>query len=127
MRLNKMDQTFGDRVLILRKKMKLSQAKLAAALKERYPEMRVTDSAVHTWEKLGKVPVGQDMANLAAFFDVEPAYLQFGLVPFQKDDVLAKLFSQFVALTPTQKEIVSDTIAEFSQLNSGEQRTNNNN
>lgn len=121
-----MDQTFGDRVLILRKNMNLSQAKLASALKENFPDMRVTDSAVHSWEKLGKVPVGQDLANLAAFFDVEPAFLQFGLVTLEKDDVLAKIFSKFVALTPTQQNIVSDAIDEFSQLNSGEQRRNKN-
>ena len=121
-----MDQTFGDRVLILRKKMNLSQAKLASALKENFPDMRVTDSAVHSWEKLGKVPVGQDLANLAAFFDVEPAFLQFGLVTLEKDDALAKIFSKFVALTPTQQNIVSDAIDEFSQLNSGEQRRNKN-
>lgn len=112
-----MDQTFGDRVLALRNKHGLSQSKLAKSLKERYPDMRVTSSAVHAWEKLGKVPAGPDMTNLAEFFGVEPAFLQFGLAPLQHDPLLAKTFAKFVTLTPKQKHIVKDTIDEFTDLN----------
>lgn len=120
------NQTFGDRVLALRKKVGLSQAKLASALKEKYPDMRVSDSAVHAWEKLGKTPVGQDMTNLSEFFEVEPAFLQFGLMPLDKDEELAKLFSNFVALTAIQKDIIAGAINEFTQLNSGGKRQNGN-
>ena len=120
------NQTFGDRVLALRKTAGLSQAKLAAALKEKYPDMRVSDSAVHAWEKLGKTPVGEDMANLSEFFGVEPAYLQFGLMPLDQDEELAELFSNFVALTAIQKDIIAGAISEFAKLNAGGKRQNGN-
>ena len=110
------DQTFSDRLRALRNKANLSAAELAIALNEKFPNMQISESVVNDWE-LDELPVGQDMANLAEFFDVEPAYLQFGLVAGKPDERLSSMFAKFSALTSRQQNLVNETIDEFDELN----------
>ena len=114
---NNSKQDFGDRILALRTAFGLSQAKLAEALKTKYPSMRVTDSAVHGWEKLGKRPAGEDLLNVAEFFAVEPQWLQFGLSSAKSSDYATRMSEKFVGLTDFQRAFVEAGVDEFLSLN----------
>lgn len=99
--------SFAGRVFRLRKQKGLTQEGLAAALKKRHSDMRVSGSAVHAWEKMDRSPVGIDMLHLAEFFGVDVIWLQFGLTPSSEESTKADLlFKKLKMISPQQQQII---------------------
>lgn len=71
--------SFGERIRKLRLELDLTQSQLALDLRAAFPDMRVSKSAVHTWEANLRTPLGKDVLRISRWFGVEPAWLQFGI------------------------------------------------
>lgn len=108
--------SFAGRVFHLRKQKGLTQEGLAAELKKRHPEMRVSGSAVHAWEKMDRSPVGIDMLHLAEFFGVEVIWLQFGITVSTKESDPADLvFKKLKMVSRDQLKIIDAMLNEMLQ------------
>jgi transcriptional regulator with XRE-family HTH domain len=102
--------TFSGRIYALRKAHNHSQAGLAKELRQRYPDMRVSDSAIHSWERMDRSPVGRDMLRLAEFFHVDVQWLQFGLTGARENGAVNVIAKKLQLLKPEQIQIVHDMV-----------------